>query len=316
MSSSQSDVAVVLPNLDGGEPLLATLASTPPSGEAELVVVDNGSRPQEIEQLRRHPRRPRVLELGGNRGFAGACNAGIAATAAPLVLLLNNDARLAPDCLAALCNHLLADERLAAVQALVLEDDGGRIDTAGIEWTHRGEAVPIGRGAAPPASPATSFAVAGVSATVALYRRAALLDVAGAERVLCPEFFAYYEDVDLSLRLLRRGWSMACVPAARAWHLGSFTGRRRPWRRDRLLARNRWWTLRRNFSSRFLVAAICALLRADLAHARRCGLRGALLLVALPYWLARAPRLEAGAGEKLARLPLLTPPAWLRTERP
>ena len=54
------------------------------------------------------------------------------------------------------------------------------------------------------------FEVAGVSATAALYRRDALMRVSPLGEVFEPSFFAYYEDVDLSLRLARAGWRFAC----------------------------------------------------------------------------------------------------------
>ena len=92
-------------------------------------------------------------------------------------------------------------------------------------------------------------------------------------------FFAYYEDVDLSLRLARVGWRFACDPQAVARHEGSRTGRRTPVRRALWTARNRWRTLFRNFDSRLIVRNLFSLLRADLAHVRSLGWKGALLPV-------------------------------------
>ena len=72
-------------------------------------------------------------------------------------------------------------------------------------------------------------------------------------------FFAWYEDADLALRLRRAGGRFCCVPAARARHVGSATGRRTPELKWRLLLGNRARTLRRN-----LAAPAC--LRALLVH--------------------------------------------------
>src|SRR5262249_12507709 len=91
---------------------------------------------------------------------------------------------------------------------------------------------PPGRARALPTSPpAAALGVAAVSATAALYRREALEAVAPQGQVFEDAFFAYYEDVDLSLRLARAGWRFACDPSAVARHEGSRTGRRTPWRR-------------------------------------------------------------------------------------
>ena len=61
--------------------------------------------------------------------------------------------------------------------------------------------------------------VFGASGAAALYRRAALEDVAypGGE-VFDERFFAYREDADLAWRLQRRGWRCLYWPAARAFH--------------------------------------------------------------------------------------------------
>ena len=219
----------------------------------------------------------RIVAFSRNLGFAAAANEGIARTRAPFVLLVNNDALLAPDYAARLAARLALDERLAAVQGVVLERSGGRVDTAGLEWNDRGEAVPVLAGADASATPGAVFEVTGVSATAALYRRDALADVAPHGRVFDERFFAYYEDVDLSLRLARAGWRFACEPQAVARHEGSRTGRRTPFRRAVWTARNRWRTLFANFAPRFLARNLPALLRADLAHARRLGPAGVVL---------------------------------------
>lgn len=77
-------------------------------GAPEVVVVDDGSTdPLTLEVLERLPAGVRVLRQG-NQGVAVARNAGIAATDAPLVLVLDADDRLAPGALAALRDALAA----------------------------------------------------------------------------------------------------------------------------------------------------------------------------------------------------------------
>jgi GT2 family glycosyltransferase len=244
------------------------------------VVVENASQPEERERLAGEEfRHVRVVSFQRNLGFAGAANEGIARTRSPFVLLVNNDAVLAPDYAARLAARLALDARLAAVQGLVLTQDGQRVDTAGLDWNRRGEAVPVLAGASAGDAPRQVFEVSGVSATATLYRREALESVATNGEVFDRSFFAYYEDVDLSLRLARAGWRFACDPEAVARHEGSLTGRRTPAQRALWTARNRWRTLFRNFDGRFLARRLFPLLRADLAHVRRLGWRGALLPV-------------------------------------
>ncbi|MEP6769060.1 MAG: glycosyltransferase family 2 protein [Acidobacteriota bacterium] len=302
------EVDCVVVNRDGGDSLFAALRSLDAQTAIDLsiVVVDNASSPAERERLAREAPAVRVIPFTRNLGFAGAANEGIARTRAPFVLLLNNDATLAPDYVARLAARLALDERLAGVQGLVLTADGTRIDSAGLDWNSRREAVPLLGGAAPSSAPSGVFEVSGVSATAALYRRDALADVAAPAEVFEPSFFAYYEDVDLSLRLARAGWRFACDPAALARHEGSRTGSRTPWKRAVWVAKNRWRTLFRNFEPRLVRREVGSLLRADLAHARSLGWRAPLLLLAVWSGLAfsaRAARAGAGGARPLADWP-------------
>ncbi len=292
------DVDCVVVNRDGGNAFFAALSSLKAQAgvDASIVVVDNASKPAERERLAREFGESRVVAFSRNLGFAGAANEGIARTRSRFVLLVNNDAVLAADYAARLAARLALDDRLAAVQGLVLNEDGRRVDTAGLGWNRRGEAVPILAGASPEEAPNAVFEVSGVSATATLYRREALESVAPNGEIFERSFFAYYEDVDLSLRLARVGWRFACDPEAVARHEGSRTGRRTPVRRALWTARNRWRTLFRNFDSRLIVRNLFSLLRADLAHVRSLGWKGALLPVLvwprLPIlaWRARDER--------------------------
>jgi GT2 family glycosyltransferase len=276
---SLPDVDCVVVNRDGGEALFEAIHSLRNQSEIDLtlVVVDNASKPEERERLAREAPEARVVTFSRNLGFAAAANEGIVRTRAPFVLLVNNDAVLAPDYTARLAARLELDERLAAVQGLVLQKGTSRIDSAGFRWTERGEAVPVLRGEEASRITSVTFEVPGVSATAALFRRDALADVARHGHFFDDRFFAYYEDVDLSLRLARAGWRFACDPQAVAWHEGSRTGRRTPFRRAVWTARNRWRTLLGNFDRSFLKRNLPRLLRADLAHAKSLGAKGTLL---------------------------------------
>jgi hypothetical protein len=276
-ASSLPDVDCIVVNRDGGDSLFAAIRSIHAQTEVDLsiVVVDNASRPAERERIALEAPGARLVAFSRNLGFAAAANEGIARTRAPFVLLVNNDAVLTPGYTARLAARLALDGRLAGVQGLVLAAGGTRVDTAGLEWNDRGEAVPVYAGIDVSRVPPGAFEVTGVSATAALFRREAFAERPG--RVFDDRFFAYYEDVDLSLRLARAGWRFACDPEAIARHEGSRTGKRTPFRRAVWTARNRWRMLLANFEPRFLTRSLPRLLRADLAHARQLGVEGALL---------------------------------------
>src|SRR5919201_4314243 len=103
--SSDADVAAVVVThnaLPWLEPCLVSVEGY------ETVVVDHGSTDGTLDLVRERFPRVRVLERE-NRGLAAGWNAGIAATSAPYVLLLNADAWALRDALERLVRF--ADER-------------------------------------------------------------------------------------------------------------------------------------------------------------------------------------------------------------
>ncbi len=203
----------------------------------ELVVVDNASHDDTLAVLDREVPQATVLRNPANRGFAPACNQGIARAQTPYVLLFNPDAVLDPGYLAALRDALAAAPGAAAATGTLYAgaertvlDSTGHIPMRGGSTWNRHSDQPAS------AAPREAGEVFGVSAAAALYRRAALHDVAGPDGVLAESFFAYYEDVDLDWRLRWRGWTALHVPAATGVHQRSASGARRsgPIRRRQL----------------------------------------------------------------------------------
>jgi GT2 family glycosyltransferase len=154
-----------------------------------------------------------------NHGYASACNAGAAASGAPLLLLLNSDVLpLAPGWLAPLV-RALRRRRLAAAAPLLLFEDGS-IQHAGLvfargadgEWAngHRLKGYPGNWPAAqrPGRIPAASGAAL-------LLRRDAFERAGG----FCTDYMlGDYEDSDLCLRLAAAGGQIGYAPSARLCH--------------------------------------------------------------------------------------------------
>src|SRR4051812_39344186 len=65
----------------------------------QVAVVDNGSRDGTGAFIREQYPWVRLAEAGANIGFSAACNAGAAATTAPLILFLNPDTIVQPNAL-------------------------------------------------------------------------------------------------------------------------------------------------------------------------------------------------------------------------
>src|SRR5918997_6680262 len=86
-------VSVVIPNWNGKRFLRLCLGSLREQSfrDFETVLVDNGSTDGSRDFVEEHFPGTRVVPLGENRGIAAAFNAGIGASGAEYVALLNND---------------------------------------------------------------------------------------------------------------------------------------------------------------------------------------------------------------------------------
>jgi GT2 family glycosyltransferase len=136
-----TEVAVVIPNFNGEAFIADTLAAVAAQtvAPAEVVVLDNASTDNSVELIERRFPDVRVVRLDRNRGFAGGANAGVRATSAPLVAVLNSDARPHADWLERLLG-VVADspDDVWAWGSVLLSSATGRIESAGDEWSPKG----------------------------------------------------------------------------------------------------------------------------------------------------------------------------------
>jgi N-acetylglucosaminyl-diphospho-decaprenol L-rhamnosyltransferase len=237
-----TNIDVVIP-IHGGhevtERCLASLAEQTISHHA--IVVDNASPDDSVALLRARFPEVEMLELGANRGYAAACNAGVAAGSGEYVVLLNNDVVLERRFLERLVAPLAADSGVGSAVPVLLGPAGDLIDSAGLaaDPTLAGFGRLQGRplAAAGEARPV----LLGPAGTAGAYRRSALEAVGG----LDERIFMYQEDLDLALRLRAAGWGTSLARDARGVHLGSATSKRRSARQRGHAGFSRGYLMRR-----------------------------------------------------------------------
>ena len=267
--------------------LAALLPQLP--GEAEVVLVDNGSTDGTATWARDTHPAIRLVELPHNLGFAGGVNAGLRAARGQLLLLLNDDAFAEPGFVAALLDVMARQPEIGAASAVLLFAHRPElVASAGIRMRRDGLALDLWAGQPAASLPAEPAPIMGPSGGAAIYRRALLEDVG----LLEPGFFNYLEDVDLAWRALLRGWRSVVVPGARARHVYSATsGQGSPFK-QRLLGRNRLRTIARCLPAELLPSCLPAILAYD--------------LLAIGYAaVARQPAMIAGRLAALRDLPAL-----------
>jgi len=228
------EVSVVVVNFNAGAALEATLGSLEGglSGlDWDAVVVDNASSDGSERHAEMAGPRVRLLRQPRNGGFAAGVNAGLAATTAPDVLILNPDCSVDTGAVRMLREQLHRWPRCAIVGPRILDPDGQLQESArgdpnlltgifgrtgllsrllpGTRIVRKNlssqDAIDSG---------ASSIVVEWVSGACMLARRTALVVVQGFDE----RYFLYWEDADLCRRLRTAGWETRYVPPAVVRH--------------------------------------------------------------------------------------------------
>ncbi len=220
---SEPLVSVVVPNWNGAALLPACLDSLQQQTYPwlEVIVVDNASSDGSAALVRDRYPQVKLIELPENRGFTGACNAGMQAALGEIVALFNNDAEAAPGWAAAVVDAFERYPQAGMIASkMLLHDRRDTLHTAGDYFRVDGRAG--NRGVWQPDGPAyqREQPVFGACGGSAAYRRA-MLDEVG---LLDDDFFFSLEDVDLAWRGQLAGWSCIYTPAAVVYHHLAATG--------------------------------------------------------------------------------------------
>lgn len=203
----------------------------------EIIVVDNGSKNGDEARIQEFCLKAKIYRVlpklyakedkikaifnKENLGFAGGNNVGIKyalENGADYVMLLNNDAIVAPDFLTELVNVGESDSRFGILGSRIYEYgteaiafDGGKVN----KWLTKGEhkAVEI--------KLQQLREVDYITGAAMLIKREVIKKIG----LMREEYFLYYEDVDWCLRARKAGYKCILVPASRIWHKISATNK-------------------------------------------------------------------------------------------
>lgn len=239
---------LIIPTRDRADLLAACLAGlekTVPR-DFELLVVDNGTRQPAARELLDRVQSlswGRVVDAAGPFNFAALCNRAAALAEGRILVFLNNDTEaMRPDWLANLVGWAARPD-IGAVGAKLLYSSG-RLQHAGLVLGLGGYAAHIDAGVGPAdegylgrlAVPHEVSAVTGACLAVEKSK----FDAIGGFDV--EKYPIELGDVDLCLRLARRGWKTILAPGASLMHRESATrgktdiARRYAWERQNFLS--------------------------------------------------------------------------------
>ena len=255
MNSSEAatapTVAVIIVTYNSGKVLPRCLeALTAQTRTVEsIIVIDNNSPDSSYLDSIRPP--VTLVRNNSNDGFCGGNNIGYTLNGAyKYVLFLNPDAYLEREFIEKAIQWMeRADNlRIGALTGTLLGFDlqqcrpTGRIDSTGIFQTWYGKWYDRRQGSAWTGnhSGIESENVPAICGALMFCRAKALEDVKLANGdIFDSRFFMYKEDIDLSLRLRRKGWRLEYVPQLLSYHCRGWKSRREmPARSKYLSARN------------------------------------------------------------------------------
>ena len=200
------DVTVITVTFNSAA-VIATLLATVPD-HVRVILVDNASNDDTVAIARRWPN-VTVLALTSNSGFGAACNAGAALCDANYVFFVNPDAWLGPGCIETLAAAAANTPEPAAFNPRFLDQD--------LNLSLRGPSRFLGRARGARVATPDGDARLDVLHGAALFmRRENFIGLGGFD----TQIFLYFEDDDLSLRLLNHGFSLCHVHDALVHHSG------------------------------------------------------------------------------------------------
>jgi GT2 family glycosyltransferase len=219
-STPEISVAIILVNWNGYGYTKACLDSLEKVTEPafQVILVDNGSQNSEGEQLKAKFPHIHLIANKDNLGFAGGNNVGIRYALEQgfeQVLLLNNDTTVAPSFLKELQTCLDQPGQGVTQPLILFAHDPQTLWSAGGKWNSLfGRAITLGDRAPFERYRVGTKTLDWATGCCMLVSRAALLEAG----LLNEAYFAYFEDVEWSLRIRKAGFTIGLAENAIIYH--------------------------------------------------------------------------------------------------
>lgn len=248
---SINKTCVVIPNWNGRDEIGACLDSLlSQSTKPTIVVVENGSIDDSYEFITKNYPDVICLKQPKNLGFAGGVNQGIKYAIEnnfDAVALFNNDAVADKDWLSQLSLGLTSPKTGIATCKFVARDKS-HLDSTGDMYTTWGLPYPRGRDETDLDKYDSETSIFGATGGASIYSIKMLKQIG----LFDADFFAYYEDIDLSFRAQLAGWKVRYVPEAIAYHSIGATSSKIKGFTTYQTAKNLPWIIIKNLPAKYL----------------------------------------------------------------
>ena len=249
--SIRSELCVIIPNWNGKDKIAKCIDSLLiQKKKVDVVVVENGSTDGSLEFLQNKFKNINIIANSINLGFAGGVNAGLKKTIEDYryVALLNNDAYVDVNWSEELLKTIVSNSNIGIVTSKILSTKG-RLDSTGDFYTSWGLPYPRGRNEKDKNQYDNSIEIFGASGGSSIYNSEMLKDIG----LFDEDFFAYYEDVDLSFRARISGWKITYEPKAITYHQIGASSKKIKGFTTYQTTKNLPWLLIKNVPTRYLL---------------------------------------------------------------
>jgi GT2 family glycosyltransferase len=238
-----------------------------------VIVVENGSTDGSLEFLRKNYPDIQLVVNKNNLGFAGGVNSGIRHAidqGFEYVALLNNDAFVDKHWLKHLVAAVSSSDSNGIATSKIVSSDNSHIDSTGDMYTVWGLPYPRGRGEFVSNNYDNDTTIFAASGGASIYRLNMLKEIG----LFDYDFFAYYEDVDLSFRAQLAGWNIVYAPKAVVYHqIGATSGKIRGFTTYQTI-KNLPWLLIKNVPGPYLYKVLPRFMLAHTLFIGKAVLRG------------------------------------------
>lgn len=232
MNEAPAAIVVVTYNSERVLPLCMESIARQTLPPKQLIISDTGSRDSSYLEKYRSLRGVKVIDAGKEAGFCRGNNAALPHVDASCryLLLLNPDAFLYADFLERATAFMEGEESCGMATGTLYGYDiekgepNGRYDGRGVFRTRYGRWYDRDQQRIAGSENFQVEAIPAACGALLFIRREALK---GEGFLFDPSFFMYKEDIDLSLRLRKKGWDILYNPELKAYHCRGWGRRRR-----------------------------------------------------------------------------------------
>lgn len=225
MNNSVSFISVNYNGLEQTSDMIRSIIRNVQSCQWEIIIVDNGSRENEAELLKKEFPQIKAVRSEVNLGFAGGNNLALEHASGDFLFFINNDTEILEDNVDKLCKALEDNPEAGIVcPKICFFSDKSIIQYAGYTPMEgfRMKNGMVGYGQKDDGSFDKGGFTAFPHGAAMMVRREALEQTGPMPEI----YFLYYEELDWALMFARKGWKVYFEPSCTIYHKDSMTTRR------------------------------------------------------------------------------------------